>query len=87
MKARSGRTGIRGQSWTGYSAWWGEEGWAPPGVLHSAYHSPHCCPTGHPPGETTAAAGASPTLKNFYDITYCVLSMDRWTNQPVAVDS
>ena len=26
-------------------------------------------------------------LKNFYDVTYCVLSMDRWTNQPVAVDS
>ena len=26
-------------------------------------------------------------LKKLYDITYCVLSMDRWTNQPVAVDS
>ena len=26
-------------------------------------------------------------LKNFYDVTYCVLSMDRWTNQPEAVDS
>ena len=26
-------------------------------------------------------------LKNFYDVTYCVLSMDRWTNQPAAVDS
>ena len=25
-------------------------------------------------------------IKNFYDVTYCVFSMDRWTNQPVAVD-
>ena len=26
-------------------------------------------------------------IKNFYDVTYCVLSMDRWTIQPVAVDT
>ena len=26
-------------------------------------------------------------IKNFYDVAYCVFSMDRWTNQSAEVDS